>query len=440
MPWIKFCWSESRTYRVWLFLAIIYFILRLVIQVYLFADAIRPEAIAKGTSVSADLQMSYIPASEHFKSREDIYLKGSLDFLEAQFPYSPSFAFFGMPLLLQPLSIQVPLLTLIHLIAYWLLYVKWASIFKRYELLGAEKVWAMSLPLFLIFSAFWDDLAYLNMYLLMALFATYATDAVIQERTVPASFWLGAVILPIKPQWAFALGIPLLLGRNRFFFKLIGGTILAYAVVMVITMMGGGATYVLQQYRDYVDLLARLSRDYPWRGPDQPFLGYNHSVMQTILYFFGVTPANLNLATVIKFILLAPLGWVAMKFLRNPLRRHGSEIPELALTLGFALYLGAFIWLDMVWEVSLGLVIFVFLLAIIEQEWIRTALWVIFLPYAALDAWRLISYLAFGDRILYEGAYVLTDPFLYVPWILMILLVFYALIIQRLRLAEFRLA
>jgi hypothetical protein len=33
---------------------------------------------------------------------------------------------------------------------------------------------------------------------------------------------------------------------------------------------------------------------------------------------------------------------------------------------------------------------------------------------------------------LYQGAYVLTDPLIYVPWIMMILLVFYAILIVRL--------
>ena len=32
-----------------------------------------------------------------------------------------------------------------------------------------------------------------------------------------------------------------------------------------------------------------------------------------------------------------------------------------------------------------------------------------------------------GDDVLYEGAYVLTDPLIYLPWIMIILLVFYGL-------------
>jgi hypothetical protein len=98
----------------------------------------------------------------------------------------------------------------------------------------------------------------------------------------------------------------------------------------------------------------------------------------------------------------------------------------------FALYLGAFIWLDMVWELSLGIVIFAYLLATTEQKATRILLWALFGPYALLDIWRLVSYMALGDSVLYEGAYVLTDPLIYVPWIMMVLLVFYGILLLRL--------
>ena len=192
--------------------------------------------------------------------------------------------------------------------------------------------------------------ALLNIYLIVALFSTFALDAVLDENLAWASFWLGVVILPIKPHWAFPLGIPLLLGRYRFFFKLLAGTAAGYLAVAGITMIGGGADYVLRQYQDYFGFLSRLSRDFPWWGPDKPFLGYNHSIKQTVVYYLGVTPENLQLATIIKLILLIPLGWVCFTLLRNPVNKAGKETPQLALTLAFALYLGAFIWLDMVWE------------------------------------------------------------------------------------------
>ena len=432
MNYLKECWRESRVYRVLLVAAIVYAVLRLAIQVYLFSDALQPEAIAQGAQVSADLQQSYIPAAQDFRAGEDIYLKGSLDILELHFPYSPAFAFFFGPLLLLPLGVLVPLLVVVHIAAYWIFYIWWDRIFQKNNLPHVAKMWAWTLPLFLVFSVFWDDLAYMNIYLITALFATFLIDAILQENLGWSIFWLGVVILPIKPHWAFAAALPLLLGRYRFFFQLLAGSILAYLAVVGITILGGGADYVLRQYQDYFGFLARLSRDFPWRGPDAPFLGYNHSVMQTVLYYLGVSLTNMRLALIIKLLLLAPLGWIALKFLRHPIDKRGSEVPETALALAFALYLGAFIWLDMVWELSLSPVIFAYLLATIPQKSTRTILWILFAPYALLDIWRLVSYIALGDNVLYKGAYVLTDPLIYVPWIMIVLLVFYVLLLRKL--------
>ena len=432
MSYIKEYWSQSKTYRLLLILAIIYALLRLVIQIFLFSDAMRPEAVAEGVQVSADLQQSYIASAQRFQAREDLYLKGALEHVEAHYLYSPAFAFFFAPILLLPLQILLPLMLIIHIVAYGLLYIWWARIFERSKLVEVSRTWAMLLPLYIVFSVFWDDLSYMNTYILLALFATFLIDAIMQERLAWASFWLGAVILPIKPHWAFALALPLLLGRYRFFFKLLVGAALAYLIVASITLMAGGFEYGIRQYQDYFGFLARLTRDYPWWGPEMPFLGYNHSIMQVVLYFFGVSPSNMLVATIIKLLLLLPLGWVSLRFLRHPVEKKGKEVPETALALVFAMYLGAFIWLDMVWELSLGVVIFAFLLATSETKWLQTLLWVLFGVYALLDIWRLVSYMALGDSILYQGAYVLTDPLIYVPWIMFVLLAFYAILLLKL--------
>jgi hypothetical protein len=432
VTYIKEYWSGSKVYRILLVLAIIYAILRLAIQIFLFSDAMRPEAVAEGVQVSADLQQSYIASAQHFQARQDLYMKGSLEHVEAHYLYSPAFAFFFSPLLLLPLQILLPLLVVIHIVVYALLYIWWNRIFTQNNLISVARQWAGLLPAYLVFSAFWDDLAYMNTYILIALFATFLIDAVLHEKLVWASFWLGAVVLPIKPHWAFALALPLLLGRYRFFFKLLIGAVMAYLIVAGITILAGGFEYGIRQYQDYFVFLARLTRDYPWWGPDKPFLGYNHSIMQIVLYSLGVSAANMRLATILKLILLLPLIWISLKFLRNPSKKAGSEIPETALALVFAFYLGAFIWLDMVWELSLGMVIFAYLLATSEHKWIRILLWILFGPYALLDIWRLVSYIALGDSVLYEGAYVLTDPLIYIPWIMIVLLVFYAILLIKL--------
>ncbi|MBK9926121.1 MAG: DUF2029 domain-containing protein [Anaerolineales bacterium] len=424
-------WKTSKSYRGFLIAAIIYAVLRLAMQVYLFSDALRPGVSAEETQVSADLQRSYIPAAQHFRAHEDIYLKGSLKVLEDHFPYSPAFAFFFGPILLLPLNILVPLLVILHIAAYWLLYIWWDRIFQKNNLENVAKMWAGVLPLFLVFSAFWDDLGYLNIYLLIALLATFAIDAVMQEKLGWAVLWL-AVILSIKPHWAFALALPLLIGNYRFFFKLLAGAIVVYLLIAGVTILAGGVSYGIQQYKDYIGFLARLSRDFPWRGPDAPFLGYDQSVKQTFLYYFGISTLTLKIVTILKVALLIPLGWISVKFLRLPQERRQAIKSETKLALAFAFYLGAFIWLDNVWEISLGLVVFAYFLATTEKKWAVISLWILFAPYALVDIWRLVTYIIFGDDILYQGAYLLTDPILYIPWITAIILGFYTLSLKKL--------
>ena len=434
MQYIKECWSSSKTYRVLLILAVVYVVLRMTLQVFLFAGAISSEPAPLGDVVSQDLRKSYAVSAQHFQAREDLYLKGSLENVNiaAHYLYSPAFAAFFAPILLLPLQSLLPLMLIIHVVAYTLLYIWWSHIFEQSNLFQIARQWARLLPFYLVFCAFWDDLAFMNMYILVALFATFFIEALLYEKLGWAAFWLGAVILPIKPHWAFALALPLLLGRYRFFLKLLIGAGLAYLTVAGITIVAGGFEYGIRQYQDYFGFLMRLTRDYPWWGPDKPFLGYNHSIMQIVLYSLGVSTANMRLATIIKLILLLPLGWVSLKFLRNPSKQAGSETPGTALALVFVLYLGAFIWLDMVWELSLGMVIFAYLLATSEQKQARVLLWIFFGPYAILDIWRSVTYLALRDDVIYQDVYLLTDPLIYLPWIMLVLLVFYAILLLRL--------
>lgn len=93
--------------------------------------------------------------------------------------------------------------------------------------------------------------------------------------------------------------------------------------------------------------------------------------------------------------------------------------------------MGAFIFLDIVWEVSLGLAVFAYLLAVAESSAERILAYVVFIPYCLLDLWRFLSYLIWGERSM-SGAYILTDPSAYLPMILFVLLAFYVLLLRRL--------
>ncbi len=432
---LRRAWSSSKVFRVVLVAVIVFTLLRLVVQGVLLLGALlppppdMPDAAAEDF-IPADLQI-YLNAARHFQQRQDLYLQGSLARLEEHYPYAPSFALAFTPFLWFSPGVTAVIHTLLHIVAYALLYFAWARIFRKLRLERACDLLAWTLPVWLLFAAFWGDLVYLNIYVIMALVGTLFIEAVLEEKLGAAVLWL-AIILQIKPHWAFAAAVPLLLGRWRFFVRLIGYSVPVYAGIVGIVLLVGGVEYGWQQHVDYLAFLSRLSRDFPWRGPEAGFLGYNHSITQIVVYLLGVSAESLALATAVKLILLVPLALVGLRCLRRPARRPGIEAPILGLDLAFALYLGAFIWLDMVWEVTLGIAVFTYLLATLERRGDRALVWAVFLPYALVDFWQTVSYLLFGPDVIVPGPYLLTDPSIYLPLIMIVILVFYALLIRRL--------
>jgi hypothetical protein len=414
-------WARSKGFR-WLVIgSLVYLLLRLVIQLALLFDPASQE-------IAADLQ-TYLNAARAFQQHQGLYLPGTLQVVNF-YQYAPFYALTFIPFLgLSPLGAAV-VHTLLHLAAYGLFYLAWGRIFHTLGLEKAEHWMAWSLPVWVVFSGFWGDLAYLNIYLIVALLATLLIEALLKEQLGWSAVWL-VLLLQVKPHWAFAALVPLLMGRRAFFFKLMGLAAAGYAGTLLVTLALGGS-YAWQQYLDYFRFLPRLSASFPWRGPEAGFLGYNHSVKQVVVFWLGVSPGTLALADGIKLLLLVPLGGVA---LLNALRPTGQPVwkdPRRFLDLAFALYLGAFLWLDMVWELSLGIALFVYLLATLESRWSKTAVWAVFLLYALLDFWQLASYLALGPQILIQDAYVATDPSIYAPVILLVILVFYGILTYRL--------
>ena len=182
---------------------------------------------------------------------------------------------------------------------------------------------------------------------------------------------------------------------------------------------------------NYIQFLIRMSKDFPWRGLEASFLGYNHSIKQIIIYLRGISPGTFQLATVVKISLLLPLGYTALRYLLKA-PRDKIDSYQLSLDWAFVLYLGAFIWLDMVWEISLGIVIFPYLLATTENQYLKALLWIVFLPYALVDLWQVFSFAIFGMDVIAPGPYILTDPSIYLPLTMFVILVFYGVLIQRL--------
>jgi hypothetical protein len=413
-------WSGSKAFRRLLIAVGIYALLRLLTQF----------ALATSVDFFPDDLRIYLDAAHALQHGQSLYPPLPLERMEF-YQYAPSFALAFRPFLWLPRIAVALLHTLLHVVIYALLYIRWDRLFRQFGMERARTMLARTLPVWLVFAAFWNDLAYLNVYLLMALLATLLIDAVLNERLGWSLLWL-SVILQIKPQWAFAVAIPLLLGRYRFFFKVVALAVVAYAAVIGITLLAVGSSYGWQQYRDYLHLLTSIGNNYPWRGPDKPYLGYNHSIVQTVVYVVGIRQAAFDLALVIRAVLLAPLAILGLRCLLHPVNLRGSEVPRLGLDLAFALYTATFIWLDVVWELSLGIALFTYLLATLEDGRVRKLVWAIFLVYALVDFWQIVSFAVLGEAAIAPGPYVLTDPSIYVPLIMIVAVLFYAVLVRRL--------
>lgn len=424
--WVRRCWSQSAWYRRILIVTLIYSVLRLLMHLMLLAGTITPGQDAI-TALPDDLRI-YLEAADNLQRQAELYPSLPLERMEF-YQYAPSYALAFRPFLWLPIPLTAFVHTLLHVAAYVLLYLRWGRIFQHLELRRGTEMLAWTLPVWLVFASFWSDLGYLNIYLFMALVSTLLIDAVLSERFGASLLWL-SIILQTKPQWAFALVIPLLLGHHRFFLKLVLGGVIAYAAIAGVTILAVGPAYGLEQYADYHHLLTSIGGNYPWRTPDMPFLGYNHSIAQTTVYLFGNTPEALRLAAVAKALIMLPLGVLGLRCLLRPPQMDNPA--TLRLDLAFALYAAAFIWLDVVWELSLSIAVFTYLLATRQGRGSRILIWAAFLPYALVDAWQVVSFLIFGPDVIVPGPYILTDPSIYLPLTMILAVVFYGLLVKRL--------
>ena len=418
METLRKVWKQSKLFRVFFIITLLWFTVRLFFQFAYQSNF--------GTQwFLADDMQAYKLAAERLIGHDNIYRPEEMKTIEA-FQYAPSYALVYFPLTRLPIPVLSVGWMLVQILVYLFLWLRWDSLFAYLELKSAREILTRSLPVWLIFSTFWSDLAYANVYVIMALLATLLIEAVLKRRLGWSILWLG-LILQIKPQWAFAIFIPLCQRDWKFLLKLIAGAGLLYLGCMGATMLAVGSNYTLSQYSAYFRFMISLNSYYPWTK--LPFLGYNHSVLQTIIHFTNLpfSAVTVGIATLIKVILLAPLVWVSWRFGQI----HRPQSHALMLALGW--YLGIFIMMDVIWEITLTLSVLALIWSTLRAIWEKWGLGILIGVYVALDIWRLASYLIWGDTILWQGnGYVLADPALYVPIILLVLLALYAALLRNL--------
>ncbi|MBN1313216.1 MAG: DUF2029 domain-containing protein [Anaerolineae bacterium] len=403
-------WADSKWYRCGVIAAALYATLRLLIHF-----------VSLEWAVSLSDLAIYLLAAERAVAHQPLYLVSELA-TASSFQYAPVIAALFVPLLSLPEITVSILFSLFHVLIYILLIWRWDVILHRCGFAAERRtLWAL-LPLTLVYEVFWSDIGYLNVYILMPLLATLLLEAILEQKWMRATVWL-SIILPIKPFWAFPILLPALFRRWKFLAAMVAAALAVYLATILLTCSLFSVDYGLQEYVAYFQFINQMSSAFAWRTLNAGLLlGYNHSLKQTFVYFLGASPFTLGLVTALKTLLLLPLAWTLFKLWRRP---PGSVLPRV-LDLFFALYLGIFIWLDVVWEVALALV----LLAWLWPRLKRVEKWVAGLaviPLSLMDIWRLLSYLAFGDSIMTERGDILIDPSAYAPLILLELAALYGL-------------
>ena len=410
-------WRASRSFRVWTILAVIGLMINLALtslwQLEIFTF--------EGNPPVNDLKI-YLEAGERFLNRADLYIPPRPDF--GLYAYSPAFAGVMGLLTYFPYQLVWIIDAVLHIVIYWALYRRWFFLFRQQGLNSAAEALIRLFPLWLIFTGLLYEIAYMNIYLFMTFLATLLLEAMIYQQTGKAIVWL-TILLLVKPQWAFALGIPLLLGQLRFLGKVIGGALLIYLTIFALMSLVTGG-YALEQYREYVQFLASVSGSFVWNTLSKDgHIGYNNSLMQLVVFFTENAPFSVGITTALKILLSLPLLAI---FWRH--RRTSATTPAFILEWAFALYLLDFLWLDVVTELTFGIVTFAYLLGTLTGQTSKAWARLVFLPYALTLLWVTVSGIASFVAPLPD---ILIDPSLFIPFILIATLGLYALLLWRLK-------
>jgi hypothetical protein len=411
-------WRTSKSFRVWTILAIVSLVINLALTVLW-----QLEIITFDDNPPANDLKIYLEAGERFLRRENLYIAPRPDF--GLYAYSPPFAMLMGLLTYLPYKAIWSIDAVIHIIVYWALYWRWYILFRQQKLNRAAEVLVRLFPLWLIFTGLLYEIAYMNIYIFMAFLATLLLEAMLYQQTGKAILWF-TILLLIKPQWAFALGIPLLLGQWRFLGKVIGSGILAYLGVVALMVLVTGQ-YALEQYREYVQFLQSLPYTFIWNTMAKDgHIGYNNSIMQLVVFFTNHAPSSVGITTAIKILLSLPLLAIFWRY-----RRASPNEASLAFNFewAFALYLLAFLWLDVVTELTFGILVFTYLSGTVSEQGSRNLARILFLPYALTLIWITLSGIISFMAPLPE---ILIDPSLFIPFILIALLGLYGLLLWQL--------
>jgi hypothetical protein len=305
------------------------------------------------------------------------------------FHYSPAAALFFRQWIIDPLPFRCYSYLHLFLIyaAYLLAWLSWRIVFRQLPLpegVGAMHAW---LPLWLVYSQWFADQNFLNIYIFLLLLTGLLTLAVLHRQTIIVVL-LAVIIAQTKPHYLYPLLLPLLAGHWRFFSRVALGSLVGYGIVAAGTVIIVGSDYGLSLYGQYFVFLTTIAERYPWLDY---YLGYNHSWQSILNWLFARQTWTAPLVAILRLTCLLPFVWLAWRwwYYRRTVTESGRDV--VALGLALAIHLWAISALDQLWEVTSAIIVFTYLQAVgtrFTQRWSV----IVFVPFALLGLAQLIGW------------------------------------------------
>jgi Glycosyltransferase family 87 len=346
--------------------------------------------------------VTYRDAAHALSQRQDLYeINGWED--EMTFHYHPTFAL-GVSVM-DSLSMRVfsVLWLLLNVSAYLGAIYVWYRILMLLDLppvMDAYKTW---LPLTIVFTEWFVNLAYGNIASLLMLFSGLVVWAFVKDRPHLAS--LAALPLALfKPQWLFPLLLPIVFRKWRFFLLMVSGLLVLYVMASGLYLLAVGRDYGQDSLEDYYTFIQQGGRDYPWEMGTKAFDEMNHSWEQIFLSYFGEQTWTGAATLIAKGLLLAILGGLILLAWQRDVTLSGS--PELVLWFTGLGYLVALSLLPQLWEVLNSVVFFLFIRSVKNPFIRRVSL--LYLVYAFYEVAFIVGYATGIDLLILPQSIPLT--------------------------------
>jgi len=340
-----------------------------------------------------------------------VYLRAGLDVAEGRSPYpagpwgttavyhySPFVA-----LLLTPLfrdgeaalpfralaEFYLGAIVMLLLVAWWL----WRAVFRAARWPEAAEAMTVLAPAWLVYSQWFADQTYLNIYTLLLALTGALAWAVLRGR-LWLSVLLAVLIAQAKPHYLFPLLIPLLLGRWRFFFAIGTAALAGYALTVALTIASLGVERGTDVYLDYLTFLGTIPDRFPWVAYQ---LAYNNSWRALLTRCFGLQWWIQPAVNALRLATLLPLAMVLWSWART---LTAMDV-RAAIGAALALHLFALLSLDQLWEATILIVIWP-TLSVSPVQRLRLVASSVMIPFVLLGFVQLAGRLWLGGDLTAE--------------------------------------